>query len=262
MERWNAPPARNTPVDTTRTDAAPGHREPPAAPDEPAAPDVASPGRRPTRVLSRGRGNRPVPSARTQAETSTRRRRSVARCPRPQGSKGHGPCVSPPRLPPPPSELPLPSPAASPTRPIPSRSAESAPRRRTWARPLPRSAAATARRAPGRTLARPGARPTRSRGRRATSCRATPRSGIVIRYSASCNAAWARTVVTSGSSYLRAEITRSSPYATSQAESTSPIDALRSPMLAVTPGSRFTAVGKIGSNPGIFQFSGTVRTNF
>jgi hypothetical protein len=85
---------------------------------------------------------------------------------------------------------------------------------------------------------------------------------IVIRYSASCNAAWARTVVTSGSSYLRAEITRSSPYATSQAESTSPIDALRSPMLAVTPGSRFTAVGKIGSNPGIFQFSGTVRTNF
>ncbi|WP_437914420.1 hypothetical protein WME73_00670 [Sorangium sp. So ce302] len=68
--------------------------------------------------------------------------------------------------------------------------------------------------------------------------------------------------MTSGSSYLRAEITRSSPYATSQAESTSPIDALRSPMLAVTPGSRFTAVGKIGSNPGIFQFSGTVRTNF
>ncbi|WP_437279083.1 DUF2690 domain-containing protein [Sorangium sp. So ce375] len=85
---------------------------------------------------------------------------------------------------------------------------------------------------------------------------------IVIRYSPSCNAAWARTVVTSGSSYLRAEITRSSPYATSQAESPSPTDALRSPMLAVTPGSRFTAVGKIGSYPGMFQFSGTVRANF
>ncbi|CAN90278.1 hypothetical protein predicted by Glimmer/Critica [Sorangium cellulosum So ce56] len=85
---------------------------------------------------------------------------------------------------------------------------------------------------------------------------------IVFRCSASCNAAWARAAVTSGSSYLRAEITRSSPCATSQAESTSPIDALRSPVLAVTPGSSFTAVGKIGSNPGIFQFSGAVRTNF
>lgn len=85
---------------------------------------------------------------------------------------------------------------------------------------------------------------------------------IVIRYSPSCNAAWARTVTTAGAYYLRAEITRSSPFATGQAASPAPVTALRSPMIGATAGSTFTAVGRIGSSYGSYPYAGNVSTNF
>jgi hypothetical protein len=70
---------------------------------------------------------------------------------------------------------------------------------------------------------------------------------IAIRYSAACRAAWARTSSTVLSPfYARAEIYRGGT--TAQAASSSPVTALRSPMLGViTSGTTFRAVGYLGN---------------
>ena len=70
---------------------------------------------------------------------------------------------------------------------------------------------------------------------------------IAIRYSAACRAAWARTSSTVLSPfYMRAEIYRGG--STAQAASSSPVTALRSPMLGVlTSGTTFRAVGYMGN---------------
>jgi hypothetical protein len=86
---------------------------------------------------------------------------------------------------------------------------------------------------------------------------------VAIRYSPSCNAAWARVSTTNPyGQYLRAEIKRISPAATAQAAPPYPDTALRSPMLGVTAGSKFTATGKIGAAYNTTLYSGSVNTTF
>jgi hypothetical protein len=87
---------------------------------------------------------------------------------------------------------------------------------------------------------------------------------VAIRYSPSCKAAWTRVSTTSGVAFLRAEFTRTTQgaTATSQAASPSATNALRSLMLGVSSGARFTAIGRIGPSYGYYPYAGNVSTTF
>lgn len=89
-----------------------------------------------------------------------------------------------------------------------------------------------------------------------------PTGRIAIRYSPSCNAAWARTSTDYGTAFLRAELTRSNPSATTQSATPSATSAQRSLMLGVSSGARFTAIGRIGPSYGNYPYTGNVLTNF
>lgn len=91
---------------------------------------------------------------------------------------------------------------------------------------------------------------------------ATAIGTIALRFSPSCNAAWARTSTTSGAYFLRAEITRDSPFSTSQAASPTAVSALRSPMIGVRSGSTMTAVGRIGPQYNFYPYTGNVSSRF
>lgn len=85
---------------------------------------------------------------------------------------------------------------------------------------------------------------------------------IALRYSPSCNAAWARTSTSSGAYFLRAEATRDSPYATAQAASPTAVNALRGPMVGVRTGSLITATGRIGPQYNYYPYFASVSSRF
>jgi hypothetical protein len=85
---------------------------------------------------------------------------------------------------------------------------------------------------------------------------------IALRYSPSCNAAWARTSTESGASFLRSEVVRDSPYAAAQAASPTAVTALRGPMVGVRAGSLITATGRIGPQYGYYPNFASVSSRF
>jgi hypothetical protein len=87
---------------------------------------------------------------------------------------------------------------------------------------------------------------------------------VAIRFSPSCNAAWTRVSTSSGTAFLRAELTRTTANGTtnSQAASPSPTSAQRSLMLGVTSGAGFAAIGRIGPSYGYYPYAGNVAHNF
>jgi hypothetical protein len=85
---------------------------------------------------------------------------------------------------------------------------------------------------------------------------------IALRYSPSCNAAWARTSTESGAYFLRSEVVRDSPYAAAQAASPTAVNALRGPMVGVRAGSLITATGRIGPQYGYYPNWASVSSRF
>jgi hypothetical protein len=92
-----------------------------------------------------------------------------------------------------------------------------------------------------------------------------PTGTVAIRFSPSCNAAWTRVSTNYGTAFLRAELTRTKANGvatSSQAASPTPTSALRSLMLGVTSGARFTATGRMGPSYGFYPYAGNVSHNF
>jgi hypothetical protein len=84
---------------------------------------------------------------------------------------------------------------------------------------------------------------------------------VAVRYSPGCSAAWAR-VSSNAPYYLSAQITRSSPFYTTQAASPTATYSLRSRMVGVSAGKTVTATGRLGTAPSYLLYQGQATKTF